>query len=341
LDLAHTSCRRTRAHRPRRGPILKHYATVSEVRTKADSSPVTKADEEAEALILDSLTKLEPKVPVVAEESVAKGRIPRLGARFFLVDPLDGTKEFLQKNGEFTVNIALIEHGRPIAGVVIAPAKARAFVGDGDNGAFELAAPEALPLEVGAAHPIRARRLPADGLIAVVSRTHRDTKTEQYLEAYRVAGMVAAGSSLKFCLVASGDADLYPRHGTTMEWDTAAGQAVLESGRRFGHHARRRPPDLRQSRPPLCQSSLRRKRSRLVRFPRDLEHRSFGASSRNGKAAHSSAEQSVANARAMSFWSEAAAQAISDLRSRGSVSSYPLRFPFNVHCLGGLPDACQ
>jgi 3'(2'), 5'-bisphosphate nucleotidase len=209
--------------------ILRHYAEVSEVRTKADSSPVTKADEEAEALILDRLARLEPRVPVIAEESVAKGHVPEFRDRFFLVDPLDGTKEFLQKNGEFTVNIALIQDGRPIAGVVIAPAKARAFVGDGDNGAFELAAPEDLPIEIETAQRIRARKPPSDGLVAVVSRTHRDTKTEQYLEAYPVASMVAAGSSLKFCLVATGEADLYPRHGTTMEWDTAAGQAVLEA----------------------------------------------------------------------------------------------------------------
>jgi len=209
--------------------ILKHYAEVSEVRTKADSSPVTKADEEAEALILDRLRTLEPGIPIVAEESVANGHIPTLGDRFFLVDPLDGTKEFLQKNGEFTVNIALIERGRPIAGVVTAPAKARAFVGDGKNGAFELAAPEDLPIEIETAQTIRARKAPPNGLVAVVSRTHRDTKTEHYLEAYPVASMVAAGSSLKFCLVATGEADLYPRHGRTMEWDTAAGQAVLEA----------------------------------------------------------------------------------------------------------------
>ena len=209
--------------------ILKHYAEVSEVRTKADSSPVTKADEEAEALILARLARFEPGIPVVAEESVAKGRIPKLGSRFFLVDPLDGTKEFLQRNGEFTVNIALIDSGRPVAGVVIAPAKARAFIGDGERGAFELAAPEDLPLEVGTALPIAARKAPSDGLIAVVSRTHRDTKTEHYLSSYRVSSLVAAGSSLKFCLVATGEADLYPRHGTTMEWDTAAGQAVLEA----------------------------------------------------------------------------------------------------------------
>ena len=209
--------------------ILRHYASISEVRTKADSSPVTKADEEAEALILHHLAKLEPDVPVIAEESVARGQVPTTGNRFFLVDPLDGTKEFLQKNGEFTVNIALIEHGRPIAGVVIAPAKARAFVGDGANGAFELAAPDDLPLVADAAQPIRARQAPEDGLIAVASRSHRDPETERYLSSYRIANMVAAGSSLKFCLVATGEADLYPRLGTTMEWDTAAGQAVLEA----------------------------------------------------------------------------------------------------------------
>jgi 3'(2'), 5'-bisphosphate nucleotidase len=166
---------------------------------------------------------------VVAEESVAKGHVPKLGSRFFLVDPLDGTKEFLQRNGEFTVNIALIESGRPTAGVVIAPAKARAFIGDGKHGAFELAAPEDLPLEIASAQRIRARKAPSDGLVAVVSRTHRDAKTEDYLSSYHVANLVAAGSSLKFCLVATGEADLYPRHGTTMEWDTAAGQAVLEA----------------------------------------------------------------------------------------------------------------
>ena len=209
--------------------ILKHYAHASEVRTKADSSPVTKADEEAEALILARLAKLEPRIPVIAEESVAKGHVPTFGSRFFLVDPLDGTKEFLQRNGEFTVNIALIENGRPMAGVVIAPAKARAFIGDGEHGAFELAAPEDLPLETDAAQSISARKAPSDGLVAVVSRTHRDTKTDQYLSSYHITNLVAAGSSLKFCLVATGEADIYPRHGTTMEWDTAAGQAVLEA----------------------------------------------------------------------------------------------------------------
>jgi len=209
--------------------ILTHYAQVSEVRTKSDSSPVTKADEDAEALIIDRLRKLAPEIPVIAEESVARGHVPETGARFFLVDPLDGTKEFLQRNGEFTVNIALIENGRPVAGVVTAPAKARAFIGDGANGAFELTAPDDLPLDTETAQRIRVRRPPPDGLVAVVSRTHRDLQTEQFLEAYQIGNLLSAGSSLKFCLVATGEADLYPRHGTTMEWDTAAGQAVLEA----------------------------------------------------------------------------------------------------------------
>jgi len=178
------------------------------------------ADEEAEALILKRLSALAPGVPVVAEEEVAAGRVPKVGSRFFLVDPLDGTKEFLKRNGEFTVNIALIENGRAVAGVVLAPAKARAFIGDGARGAFELAAPEDLPLDPTQAEPIRARRAPPEGLVVIASRTHRDTKTDEYLSAYRVANLVAAGSSLKFCLVAAGEADLYPRHGRTMEWDT-------------------------------------------------------------------------------------------------------------------------
>ena len=209
--------------------ILKHYAAGTEARAKTDDSPVTAADEEAEALILARLAKLAPGVPVVAEEEMAAGRLPRLGSRFFLVDPLDGTKEFLKRNGEFTVNIALIENGKAVCGVVLAPAKGRAFIGDGGNGAFELAAPEYGALDPRGAKPIRARAAPKDGLIAIASRTHRDTKTEEYLAAYRVADLLAAGSSLKFCLVAAGEADLYPRHGRTMEWDTAAGQAVLEA----------------------------------------------------------------------------------------------------------------
>jgi 3'(2'), 5'-bisphosphate nucleotidase len=208
--------------------ILNHYAGFSTARAKADSSPVTAADEEAEALILDRLKALAPDIPVIAEEAMAAGRMPEIGARFFLVDPLDGTKEFLQKNGEFTVNIALIEGGKPVAGVVLAPAKERAFVGEYGR-AFEIPAPPHGPLAIADAHAIHARPAPRDGLIAIASRTHRDSQTDAYLAGFTIAERISAGSSLKFCLVAAGEADLYPRHGPTMEWDTAAGQAVLEA----------------------------------------------------------------------------------------------------------------
>ena len=209
--------------------ILRHYAGALKARAKPDLSPVTAADEEAEALISKRLEEVAPGVPVLAEEAMAAGSVPELGERFFLVDPLDGTKEFLKRNGEFTVNIALIEGRRPACGVVLAPANARLFIGDGPNGAFELEAPGGVKLELGQARPIKVRPVPKDGLVAVISRTHRDAKTDEYLAHYPVASLLASGSSLKFGLVAAGEADLYPRHGPTMEWDTAAGHAVLEA----------------------------------------------------------------------------------------------------------------
>lgn len=207
--------------------ILAHYEAGVEARRKSDQSPVTDADEEAEHFILAQLKTLAPQVPVVAEEEAAAGRIAKIDGHFFLVDPLDGTKEFLKRNGEFTVNIAEIVDGEAVRGVVHAPAKGRMFVGELDGGAFELdMRPHEAPDFVHA-RPIHARTAPADGLIAVASRSHRDTKTEEYLAHYPVKDFIAAGSSLKFCLVATGEADIYPRHGTTMEWDTAAGHAVL------------------------------------------------------------------------------------------------------------------
>ena len=207
--------------------ILKHYSEGTEARAKSDASPVTAADEDAEKLILERLRAIEPGTPIVAEEEVAAGRVPKVGRRFFLVDPLDGTKEFISKNGEFTVNIALIEDNKPVMGVVLAPAKARLFVGDGANGAYELAAPEDLPLNFETATRVRARRAPEDGMVAVASRSHRDEKTDEFLSKHKVANLISAGSSLKLCLVATGEADIYPRIGRTMEWDIAAGHAVL------------------------------------------------------------------------------------------------------------------
>ena len=203
--------------------------------SKADKSPVTEADRLGEEIILAGLADFAPEVPVLAEESASTGKIPDpLGERFFLVDPLDGTKEFISKTGEFTVNIALIENSRPVFGVVYAPAISKLFVG-GPNGARKgLVGSNG---ELSALETIRARRAPEDGLIAVASRSHRSPETDAYLDTLNVADFTAAGSSLKFCLIAEGAADIYPRFGRTMEWDTGAGQAVLEAsgGRVLAH----------------------------------------------------------------------------------------------------------
>jgi 3'(2'), 5'-bisphosphate nucleotidase len=200
--------------------ILQVYATDFDVRGKADDSPVTEADQRAESLILPALAELTPDIPIVSEEAVAAGDIPRVGDRFWLVDPLDGTKEFIKRNGEFTVNIALIQQGRPTLGVVLAPALDRLYAGATGHGAF---------LEDGThRRKIACRRVPPAGLTVVASRSHGDTETlDRFLAERTVVSQTNAGSSLKFCLVAAGDADLYPRFGRTMEWDTAAGHAVL------------------------------------------------------------------------------------------------------------------
>lgn len=210
--------------------IMTHYANNVTATQKDDKSPVTIADHDAEKIILEGLARVAPEIPVISEEQAAAGHIPEIADRFFLVDPLDGTKEFLNKNGEFTVNIALIENRVPTAGVVYAPAKERMFYASGPGAAYELAiAPDAQGRleDVAAAQRINVRQPDADGLIIIASRTHRDQKTDEYLNHYKVKEFLAAGSSLKFCLIAAGEADLYPRHGRTMEWDTAAGHAVL------------------------------------------------------------------------------------------------------------------
>lgn len=210
--------------------IMQVYATDFNVDRKDDSSPVTEADEKAEALILAALTEADPTLPVIAEESVAAGNIPEHGTRFALVDPLDGTKEFVNKRGEFTVNIGIIENGVPVMGVVYAPALDRLFVADSRFSAWqataepggELPAPEARSA-------LKIRRAPDAGVTAIASKSHRSDETNAFLETQNVGDIISAGSSLKFCLIAAGEADLYPRHGRTMEWDTAAGQAVAEA----------------------------------------------------------------------------------------------------------------
>jgi 3'(2'), 5'-bisphosphate nucleotidase len=207
--------------------ILRHYAQGVEARRKEDQSPVTVADEEAERYILERLRAKWPDVPIIAEEEAAAGRLSEIGARFFLVDPLDGTKEFISRNGEFTVNIAEIHNGNPVRGVVYLPAKDRLFIGETEGAAFEVKTEAGKTPDFSVAKRIAARPAPVDGLVAVASRSHRDYQTEEYLQKFPVKDFAAAGSSLKFCLIAAGEADIYPRLGRTMEWDVAAGHAVL------------------------------------------------------------------------------------------------------------------
>jgi 3'(2'),5'-bisphosphate nucleotidase len=201
------------------------YAGDFAARAKGDLTPVTEADEAAERIILEGLAKLFPDVPVISEEAAAAGRIPEVSDRFFLVDPLDGTREFISRNGEFTVNIARIEDGLPVAGVVHAPAMGRIFWGERSVGAAQGLVGE--DGHVAEWRPLRVRPLPAGGATVVASRSHRDAATDDFLKRVPVKSLCSAGSSLKFCLVAAGEADLYPRFGRTMEWDTAAGQAIL------------------------------------------------------------------------------------------------------------------
>jgi 3'(2'), 5'-bisphosphate nucleotidase len=208
---------------------------------KSDGSPVTEADHLAEAAILAHLDNT--GIPVLAEESVAAGHIPDIGNRFFVVDPLDGTKEFLKRNGEFTVNIALVEDGRPTAGVVLAPATGLTFWGDAGGAHVGVLRDGVItdqrPIRVNLQVPMRI----------VASRSHGHAALGELCRTLNVTEDVSVGSSLKFCLLARGDAQLYPRFSPTMDWDTAAGQAVLEaaggavvnldgSPMRYGHAGR-------------------------------------------------------------------------------------------------------
>jgi 3'(2'), 5'-bisphosphate nucleotidase len=219
--------------------IMEIYATDFEHQTKADDSPVTAADLAAEAVIEAGLAEIAPGIPLVAEEAASQGRLPDIsGNRFWLVDPLDGTREFLNRNGEFTVNIGLIENGAPVLGVVHAPALDLTFTGIAGNGAT-------VSRDAEPARAMSVRPSPASGVTIVASRRHGDPEAiDRLLRGHPIADRKTAGSSLKFCLVAEGVADIYPRFGRTMEWDTAAGQAVLtaagglvtdEHGRALGY----------------------------------------------------------------------------------------------------------
>ncbi|MGB6116968.1 MAG: 3'(2'),5'-bisphosphate nucleotidase CysQ [Mesorhizobium sp.] len=206
--------------------IMEVYARGATVEHKADDSPVTEADRRAEEIILEGLRSQWPDVPCVAEEEVSSGRIPpTLGSEFFLVDPLDGTKEFIARRGDFTVNIALIRDGAPAIGVVYAPAQGKIF-----SGRPGLATEAAVDSDhrAGERREINARYSGANRRI-VASRSHRTAETDEFIAKHPGAEIVSVGSSLKFCLLARGEADLYPRFGRTMEWDTAAGDAVLRA----------------------------------------------------------------------------------------------------------------
>ncbi len=194
------------------------------VRAKADGSPVTNADEAADAVIREGLARLEPHLPAISEEQAERNNMPAQSERYFLVDPLDGTRDFIAGLDEYTVNIGLVSNGRPILGIVTAPAFGliwRGIIGRGAErlrfSGHHMSAPE----------PIHTRARPDDELIVMVSRSHLDAATRAYVESLPQARCVASGSSLKFCRLAEGAADLYPRLGPTRDWDVAAGHAVL------------------------------------------------------------------------------------------------------------------
>ena len=209
---------------------MRHYRAGVAVDTKADQSPVTLADQEAEAILIAAIRKAAPGIPIVAEEAVAGGDLPDIGHRFFLVDPLDGTREFINKRDEFTVNIALVEDGVPRFGMVFVPAVGDLYVTLGPNRSAHACIAEGHAIDTLAAaglQDIGVRTPDLAALTAVASRSHLTPETETYLAQYRIAARRDAGSSLKFCLIAKGEADIYPRLGPTMAWDTAAGHAVL------------------------------------------------------------------------------------------------------------------
>lgn len=209
--------------------ILALYRDGTPVETKADRSPVTEADRAADRIIVAGLHAADPQIPAISEESTADDALAApLGGRFWLVDPLDGTREFIARTGEFTVNIALIEDGRPVLGVLHAPVQGETYVADGLGQAVRIAGN-------GAPRPISARTVPDEGPAIIASRLHRDPETDAYIARLGPERIESAGSALKFGLLARGEADVYPRFGRTMEWDTAAGHAILTAA---GGHVR-------------------------------------------------------------------------------------------------------
>jgi 3'(2'),5'-bisphosphate nucleotidase len=206
--------------------ILRIRRAGLSVEKKTDHSPVTAADREAEAIITRALNAVAPGVPVVAEEAVSAGRIPQVDDTFFLVDPLDGTREFVKGGNDFTVNIGLVRNGTPSVGVIYVPATGKLYGGSTEEGAWQAVVADGV---VSPRVAMRVRRAPEGPIDIVASKSHRTKETDDCIARYEVGRLVSAGSSVKFCVLAAGEADLYPRMGTTMQWDTAAGEAILRA----------------------------------------------------------------------------------------------------------------
>ena len=208
--------------------IMQHYKNGVREETKADKSPVTQADRDAEHLLTARLAELAPGVQVVGEEACAETLPEKLDRVFFLLDPLDGTRDFVAKRDNFTVNIGLIADNLPIAGVIYAPVHEKLYF-SGPKAAYRLQIAPDGALDIAKATPLQTNTIRPDGLKVIASASHRDAKTDDLIGRLHVSKTLAAASSYKFCMLAEGTADFYPRYGRTMEWDTAAGQAILEA----------------------------------------------------------------------------------------------------------------
>ena len=208
--------------------IMQHYRNGVEAEEKLDKSPVTQADRDAEDLIERALAALAPDIQMIGEEACSERMPDKLAPHFFLVDPLDGTRDFVAKRNDFTVNIGLISGTAPVAGVIYAPVHEKLYF-SGPNSAFMLPMAPEDTLDMAQAKPLRVGPFPDNGLGVLASRSHRDKKTDALIKRLHVRDVIPAASSYKFCLLAEGRADLYPRHGRTMEWDTAAGHAILNA----------------------------------------------------------------------------------------------------------------
>ncbi len=208
--------------------IMQHYKNGVAEETKADKTPVTQADRDAEILLTQRLNALLPDAQVIGEEACAEAVPEKLAPYFFLLDPLDGTRDFVAKRDNFTVNIGLIVEDAPVAGVIYAPVHEKLYF-SGPDCAYRLAIAPQAELDISKAEKLRTADIDPTGIKVIASRSHRDDKTEQLISSLNVSDTIGAASSYKFCLVADGTADFYPRFGRTMEWDTAAGQAILEA----------------------------------------------------------------------------------------------------------------